>query len=676
MSVMPIMPLSAPTPVNIQSPNLGNTLYQAALINQQNQQTQQQQYALGAQKAVAAEIAQYGIPQDPASTQAAIQRVAAQGYDPNLVMQIGKEMIGQQQQQLALKLGQQRYDLMQPVPTGEQPQAPGAGVPAAPPQGAQTPAAQTNPSGAPAAAPIWLRQNNPGNLRTSDGTGFQTFPDMNSGLAAMSNQLATYGSKYGINTVAGVVSRYAPPSDKNNTPAYIQQVAQSMGVDPNAPIDLSDPQVRSKMMQAMIPIETGSKNFTPAMINAAVMPPAQGVQVAQGGNIASDMPSPGASPTPGSTPDQSAGKPWYLQPPGQPTGQPAAPQAGGQTPWYAQPPGGPAVPQGQGPGANPLAWQNAPPGISHFMNPNGMLARVMAQPQLAMYPDVAEAANTELKMIQAAHPEIAAQAAAYQTALTEAAKVQAQEQGAGPIAQATSQGTEQGKIQAQKDAGTFQTPQDIQQAKIQEAQALGEQKQKQDELAAAPAAVQALAERQLRLGQILQKADAGGMTGGAKQILGQVVSAYGDMLPLDPATKQRIIDGGANATDLSKLTSQEVLGSMHQMAGGQRISEALMSLVGKANAGASMDGAEIRSVLGPVMDSNSRAFDAAAIPLNTYTSNDPELTQKNKAVLKMWSDVRDQGNQMRQAVNNSPPGTPTGRRVQLSPDGQSFMEVP
>jgi hypothetical protein len=110
--------------------------------------------------------------------------------------------------------------------------------------------------------PRGVRNNNPLNLTGhwdgqigSDGP-FAQFASVDDGRAAADRNLQAYASKHGINTVAGVVSRWAPPSE-NDTHAYVSKVSDALGVDPNAPLDMSDPQLRTKLLGAMESHETG-----------------------------------------------------------------------------------------------------------------------------------------------------------------------------------------------------------------------------------------------------------------------------------------------------------------------------------------------------------------------------------------------------------------------------------
>lgn len=122
-----------------------------------------------------------------------------------------------------------------------------------------------------------LANNNPGNMRVPGKQEFQTFPTMQAGVSAVTNQLGLYG-KRGLNTVAGIISTYAPPTDGNDTASYIKGVASDLGVDPSAPLNMQDPHVLTAMTQSILKHEQGG---TPI--------PAQGAAQAQPSN--SSLPS-------------------------------------------------------------------------------------------------------------------------------------------------------------------------------------------------------------------------------------------------------------------------------------------------------------------------------------------------------------------------------------------------
>lgn len=99
-------------------------------------------------------------------------------------------------------------------------------------------------------------QNNPGNIRVpgSTGTGkeaFQSFRTPEEGYAAIGHTLDAYQDQHGINTVAGFVSRWAPPSE-NDTPRLIRQAEIVTGFSAHQPIDIHNPATREKMISAIV----------------------------------------------------------------------------------------------------------------------------------------------------------------------------------------------------------------------------------------------------------------------------------------------------------------------------------------------------------------------------------------------------------------------------------------
>lgn len=90
--------------------------------------------------------------------------------------------------------------------------------------------------------PRSVRNNNPGNIvdsafarsqpgyKGSDGR-FAIFDSQQAGAGAQANLLASYIDR-GFNTVQKIINRWAPPSDGNNTSAYVNQVARALNVNP------------------------------------------------------------------------------------------------------------------------------------------------------------------------------------------------------------------------------------------------------------------------------------------------------------------------------------------------------------------------------------------------------------------------------------------------------------
>ena len=115
-----------------------------------------------------------------------------------------------------------------------------------------------------------IRNNNPGNIdRTStqwEGMSeeqtdprFVTFESPEMGVRAMARTLNTYYTRYGLDDINGIVSRWAPPTE-NDTQAYIRFVSEKTGIPRNKTITLQDnPEEMKKVISAMIEMEGGQE---------------------------------------------------------------------------------------------------------------------------------------------------------------------------------------------------------------------------------------------------------------------------------------------------------------------------------------------------------------------------------------------------------------------------------
>lgn len=141
------------------------------------------------------------------------------------------------------------------------------------------------------------RNNNPGNLNFVGQAGaslerpggrFARFDTAFDGLRAISRQLMLYAGR-GINTVEKIISTWAPPSDGNNTRAYIQAVSRQLGVNPQVALNMSDPQVMSALMASIVHHENGRNIYPRELITRAASAGIGGIQQhntyhIQGGN--------------------------------------------------------------------------------------------------------------------------------------------------------------------------------------------------------------------------------------------------------------------------------------------------------------------------------------------------------------------------------------------------------
>ncbi|MCK6992905.1 lytic transglycosylase [Enterobacter asburiae] len=133
------------------------------------------------------------------------------------------------------------------------------------------------------------RNNNPGNLNFAGQAGaelerpggrFARFETAFDGLRALSRQLVLYAGR-GINSVEKIISTWAPASDNNNTAVYIQAVSQRLGVNPQAALNINDPQTMSALMSSIIHHENGRNIYSKELIGKAAVAGIGGANVNQ-----------------------------------------------------------------------------------------------------------------------------------------------------------------------------------------------------------------------------------------------------------------------------------------------------------------------------------------------------------------------------------------------------------
>lgn len=127
--------------------------------------------------------------------------------------------------------------------------------------------------------PRGIRNNNPGNIRKSadawqglapqqtDSAFFQ-FTSPLYGIRALAKVLKNYRDLYGLYTVRGIVNRWAPPKE-NNTSAYVNAVANAMGVSPDAPLTWDRGALR-ELVAAIIHHENGQQPYSADLIDKAL----------------------------------------------------------------------------------------------------------------------------------------------------------------------------------------------------------------------------------------------------------------------------------------------------------------------------------------------------------------------------------------------------------------------
>lgn len=133
--------------------------------------------------------------------------------------------------------------------------------------------------------PIGVRNNNPGNVRYVAGQegfwagvlgagvgNFTRFDTPAHGIEAMTRNIFWLQSTFpDANTLAGMISHYAPPEDNNDTGAYVTRVENESGVDANSPWSArADQATTAKVVLAMIRVELGKQPYSEELVRNSV----------------------------------------------------------------------------------------------------------------------------------------------------------------------------------------------------------------------------------------------------------------------------------------------------------------------------------------------------------------------------------------------------------------------
>ena len=122
-----------------------------------------------------------------------------------------------------------------------------------------------------------LRNNNPGNIviSNSDWQGkvspntdghFEQFASPQYGIRALAHIIKTYQNSHGLNTVNGIIRRWSA-TDQDS---YVANVANALGVSPNAQIDVNNPQTLAVIVDRIIHQENGVNPYPADVFNAGI----------------------------------------------------------------------------------------------------------------------------------------------------------------------------------------------------------------------------------------------------------------------------------------------------------------------------------------------------------------------------------------------------------------------
>jgi len=118
-------------------------------------------------------------------------------------------------------------------------------------------------------SPRGIRNHNPGNLRWGDpwqglrpkaerdDKAFCQFTNAAYGIRALAITLITYQDKHKLRTIREIITRWAPPADRNNTQSYIHVVAKQTGFGPDVKLDMHRHSFLRAVAEGIIRVENG-----------------------------------------------------------------------------------------------------------------------------------------------------------------------------------------------------------------------------------------------------------------------------------------------------------------------------------------------------------------------------------------------------------------------------------
>jgi len=122
-----------------------------------------------------------------------------------------------------------------------------------------------------------ISNNNPGNIEVgapwqglaspdSDGR-FCVFKSPTWGIRAIARVVVAYQDRHDIMNISGIISRWAPPSDNNDTDSYINHAAVKVGVGRDDVINVHDYRVMRPLVEAIILHENGTQPYSDSQID-------------------------------------------------------------------------------------------------------------------------------------------------------------------------------------------------------------------------------------------------------------------------------------------------------------------------------------------------------------------------------------------------------------------------
>lgn len=129
--------------------------------------------------------------------------------------------------------------------------------------------------------PRGIRNHNPGNIEKgapwqglaqnqSRDSRFAVFKAPEWGVRAIARILFTYRDKHGLETVYGIINRWAPPFE-NDTNSYASAVAAKLGVGVRERVNIEDFATASVLVKAIIQHENGVQPYSEEIIRKGLV---------------------------------------------------------------------------------------------------------------------------------------------------------------------------------------------------------------------------------------------------------------------------------------------------------------------------------------------------------------------------------------------------------------------
>ncbi len=115
---------------------------------------------------------------------------------------------------------------------------------------------------------VWEGQVGVHYLKDNPKNQIVVFDSSEKGMRAAALNLLSYQVKHNLNTIEKIINRWAPPH-QNDTKKYIGNVSRALGIKPNIPIDLQDPETLKAFLKAMVPQE-GKGEYSEELFEGAV----------------------------------------------------------------------------------------------------------------------------------------------------------------------------------------------------------------------------------------------------------------------------------------------------------------------------------------------------------------------------------------------------------------------